>query len=185
MLYAGRRSGFTVLEMLVVCALLGIILTLALRTLLPTMSASRKAAERVDVHQRATLLGERLAGDLRASTRAGVGIYTDGGGQLVSVHRRKATTDTPWEQSLRVYRWKNERMVGQVVDLPDIALVPMVPSTPPVESDKVREFLRVDGVKEFDFVLTSGPAVTFTVRIEQGRENQTLVRTVFMRNSDD
>lgn len=180
-----RRSnrGFTLLEILVACALLGLVLTVVLRTLIPVMAASRQAAARVDVHQRAVLLGERLASDLRSSARAGVGVFPSLAGCDVSIHPRQPSGVLAWEPSLRWYRWKDGTVTGANLALTSPPSGPFVPDPSGLSTLPRQEFVRVQGVTEFSWALAGGPSVTVRLKVEEGRESQTLVRTVYFRNS--
>lgn len=176
-------QGMTLVELLVACALALLVLLVVVRTLVPSMTASRKAAARVDVHQRATLLGDRLAADLRLSTRAGLGVFTDNSIRDVVIHRRQPSHEVVWESSVRVYRWQDGQVSGRTFSLPNLPPGPQVVSPGQFQGREHQEFLRVKGVTDFSWVVAEGASVTFTIKVVEGDESQSLTRTVFLRNS--
>lgn len=180
-----QSQGMTLVELLVASTLAILVLLVVVRTLVPTMTASRKAAARVDVHQRATLLGDRLAADLRLSTRAGLGVFAGESVRDVVIHRRLPSHEVAWESSVRAYRWQDGQVSGRNVSLAAPPQRPQVVSPGQLESLSNQEFLRVRGVTDFSWVVAEGASVTFTIKVIEGDESQSLTRTVFLRNSSD
>ena len=185
-----RRThwGFTLVEILVACALFLVVLTLMVQTLVPTMVACRKAADRVDLHQRATLLGERMAQDLRASSRAAVGLFPSAGGQSLSIHPRQQDTGmVAWQDRLRVYDWNQaaETVIGSTATLAAVPMGPLVPLPGVMDGLPKQQFLRVEGVKTFTFQLDPGPSARLGLTLAKGVESFEFSRLVFFRNGAD
>ena len=189
--FAARRkgSGLTLVEVLVACTLGLVVLTLMVQSLIPTMLASRKAADRVDLHQRATLLGERIATDLRQSARSAVGVFPSSGRLQVSVHPRQTDSGTvAWQNLLRVYDWSqsNQRVTGSIAPLDPPPQRAFVPATAAVlDALSLQPTLQVEGVREFTFALDSGPFARLTMTLAKGDQTLPFSRLVFFRNGTE
>lgn len=179
-------GGLTLVEVLVACALGIIVLTLLVQTLVPTMAASRKAADRVDLHQRAALLGERITHDLRGSSRAGVGVFPAANRQQISIHPRQQDSGlVAWQSSLRVYDWQNQSVTGFSAALSAAPAGPLVPSMTALEALTKQLTMKVEGVENFNLTLDPGPSARLDMKFVKGDQSMEFRRMVFLRNGTD
>ncbi|MDQ7821354.1 MAG: type II secretion system protein [Candidatus Eremiobacteraeota bacterium] len=112
-LYSDKR-GFTILELLVACAVLVILMSLVIAFLVPGMRISALGAARVEIQQEALRSIQKINTDLDLSVPAGVGLYITGAvpkqGPLYLSVMRLSYVDPQgkqlWEDNLVVYSWK-------------------------------------------------------------------------------
>ncbi|MFN8608982.1 MAG: type II secretion system protein [Vulcanimicrobiota bacterium] len=73
---SGARRGLSLVELLVVCFLVGLLGLAFVSALLPTMQAMARASAQTELQQQAVLCLERIERELRSSTSTGVGILS-------------------------------------------------------------------------------------------------------------
>ncbi len=147
-----RSSGFTLIESLIVFALVGLLATLFIWFLVPSMQFTAKGAARVDVQQLAVLCADRITRDLQQkSARGAVTLHdraaADPASQPVvmamvpykDVNQRGRRV---WEQELIVYYWdRSERTVYRREWPP---APPANLSVDPLPTSRASEFLPAD-----------------------------------------
>ena len=100
---AGRRRGFTLLELLVALAIVGALLALAFGSLRVGLAAWRQGDDRAEAHAHLRSLSEVLARSVAAAfpyrqSRA------EGGEPRSSSRARRAAS--PWSRWSRLFRWR-------------------------------------------------------------------------------
>lgn len=182
-----RSSGaFSLVEILVGSTVALLLLGVIADLLVNSTRVSVKGANQVELQQRAMLVGDRLANDLRSSTGGGVGVLPDGADKTyVTIHPRKPDVgQVAWQPKIIVYAWAKPDLT---VFYYELSPAPSDATRPPLGtlnglSDSVKKVTqKVAGVTMFDFVVEAGPLAKYNITFEKDGQSTNLQRVILLR----
>lgn len=181
-----EARGFTLVEILIGSTVALLLLGVIADLLVNSTRVSVKGANQVELQQRAMIVGDRLANDLRTTTGGGLGVLPDGTDRtFVTIHPRKPEVgQVAWLPKIVVYAWSKPDLIVFHYELspaPTDAFCPPL-STLTGLSDSARKVTQqVGGVTGFDFVVETGPLAKFSMTFEKDGQTTSLQRVVLLR----
>lgn len=116
-----RSKGLTLLEILVVVILFLLAGTLLFQVFSPSIQALTRGANRMELHQSAWLVMDRLSADLGQAAPGGWSFLSDSDQAILSVHKLDGLTaqgDRAWEDILRITKWRAAERTIQYFEWP-------------------------------------------------------------------
>jgi type II secretory pathway pseudopilin PulG len=182
---SSRCRAFTLVEILVASTIALLLLGVIVQLLVNSTRISIKGANQVELQQRALVVGDRLANDLRSTTGAGLGVLESSGDKWITIHPRKAEVGPiAWQDQVIVYHW----------DAPALYTYRFEPSPTPTDAyqpplsvlDSLTPAskivtLDISGVSRMDLVVEPGPLVKFGMTFEKEGQKAIVDRVVLLR----
>jgi prepilin-type N-terminal cleavage/methylation domain-containing protein len=182
------QRGFTLVEILVASSIALLLLGVIVNLLVQSTRISLKGANQVELQQRAMMVGDRLANDLRTTTGAGLGAVDNAGEKFITIHPRQAEVGpVGWQQKVVVYAWNSPYLQTYSFSLnppPSDAYKPPLSVLTGLGNSDKKVTLNIEGVTRLDFVVESGPLVKLGLTFEKDDQKAVLDRVVLLRQGD-
>ena len=182
------QRGFTLIEILVASSIALLLLGVIVNLVVQSTRISIKGANQVELQQRAMMVGDRLANDLRTTTGAGLGALDNAGEKFITIHPRQAQVGpVSWQEKVVVYAWNSPNLQTYSFSLnppPSDAYQPPLSVLTGLGSSDKKVTLNIQGVTRFDFVVESGPLVKLGLTFEKDEQRAVLDRVVLLRQGD-
>ena len=177
----------SLLEVVISSALALFLLGVAIRLLVSSLSISTASAARVELHQRAMVVSEKVLADLSLSSRGGVAFLDTA--SALTIHQRDRASSLPsWSPEVVIYQCVPPELRRLTTARPDVGPRAYRPNTPEqwqsLMAAPQHETYKTSGVSGMSANLGEGPLIQLTLEVHRGELALTCRRALYLRQGN-